>query len=163
MGVDTIFYNGEIIFDSDSVDPIPIDKITRKYIKMNKTYQKSIGVDTKDWAFSDDDDYLLLTVNSRAHRGSAHDFIPNLLLALDTAKGFGFTPVATSISYSTSWGDALGGVLRVGSDMSITLTEVDGSTGRVARWTYTLDDVKKIKNGTFKPESGEVILIEGEF
>lgn len=157
MGVDTDFLNTEILFLVTKPGKYLAAKITKKYLELHKKYKSVTSAD--DWKIEpdinsdeeyDEDDNLIATVNDKSHRGSAVDFVVNLLLLLKAAKHYGVIPLSGTLSYRTLWGGASSGILYI-DDTKIKLVEInDDDSGKIRKKTFTLDDVENIKNGSLE-------------
>jgi hypothetical protein len=165
MGIDTAFFQTEVVLGATKNVKNANKKITTRYLANHKKYKAadSDPAHYKDWTVQETEgdieegDTISLIIDHRAHRGSAADFVPNLLLLLEAAKHYGFEPFNRSLPYFTSWGDALSGVLRVSNEFSVTLTEVLDD-GTVEQEVYTLDDVDAVTSGQFDKLDRRVVL-----
>ena len=165
MGVDTVFHTQSFFLYSEKDVEDASVRLTEKYHEEQESYQDPQSFGPEDWSFMPclDDNQVELIVNSE-HRGSATDFIPNLLVALKVAQSMGFSPVCHSISYEIFCGDSVSGIMRIDEECGVSLVEVDSVSGRVVRYLYSLSDIEKIKNRTFDPSERKymTVLVDGD-
>lgn len=154
MGGDTKFHLTELrLSASEEVEQLG-KKIMDLYEQLHKEYNIQIG--NNDWrvegdllATVDDDDDLDVVVDSRAHRGSIHDFIGNLILLLRCAEQFGAYAFGR-LPFTTYWGISSSGVLRVNKTVIQVVEVFDDST--VVQYIYNLADEQHFIDGSFYDE-----------
>lgn len=159
MGIDTVFFVTEITIIAEKNVKNSGKKIMDLYKK--KHTKLKVDISFGDWFVDagdvEDGDDILIKLNGKAHRGGAEDFVPNLLIMLETVKHFGFYVTDTTLPFFTTWGDSLSGVLTV-NEHGINIVEVYPS-GDVVRRDVAYEDVvdicgdcsklfKKIKEST---------------
>src|SRR5947207_3102815 len=112
MGVDTIFYDTDVSLFVQKAGKDIDKKIQKYYEKLCKEYYKNYDHDviTTDWFVDgikkesinfDEDDEIIIKVDSTVHRGHYTTFIPNLLLLLTAAKHYNTIPQSQTLSYRT--------------------------------------------------------------
>lgn len=158
MGFDTVFGgDGSILLCSSVGVPDAEKKLTELYHLEQARHLKNSVIGPEDWVFEEiDDDEVYLIVDSHAHRGTATDFVPNLIVALHAASKCGFTPLCQTLIYQTSWGDSLSGIMRVDEGCNISLVEIDSSSGQISRRFYSFSSaIRDIENNSFFPDDEE--------
>jgi hypothetical protein len=138
MGVDTIFYKSLVLHVGiDDEGP----EILNMYLNSPEAKEFEAQLHPCDWEMEHDGEYINLTPNGNAHRGTVDDWLPWLSFLLKYIfNTYEIEDVIGQLLYQTSYGDAESGILTpVLNENSLTLIQVNvNDEGDVVRTVHNV-------------------------